>query len=281
MLRWLLPISFFALTASTATAHHVVSGYGIAWIEPVSYLELDLQAGFYDHGSTRGAWQLAALRAEHAFHPRLSAYVRAPFGRIDPRDDAPTVGIGDVEVGLRGTIYGSEDGKVVLSGGFGFEMPTGNPGRRFGNGHFELTPFLTLSVAPLRRLAFFSLVSYRTSFGNPWRERHDPATEVVWDEDGVPRFVPHTHGAVFDPHSKREMFARVGVAYVFDRAYLSAGVDQVIVFDDSAPRGPTVVRGEIGYLPIPRLRIAGGSDVNVAGERRFDVLGRVGVAWLF
>lgn len=281
MSRSFLAALLVLAVSSEAAAHHVVSEYGIAWTEPLSFLELDLQAGFYDHPNSRGNWQVAALRLEHVFHPRFSAYVRAPFGRIDAEDRDPVVGVGDVELGLRALIYATRHGEFVLSGGLGFEAPTGNPRRKLGNGHFELTPFLTVSVAPSRRLAFFSLVSYRSSFGNPWRERHDPSDDIVWDDDGTPRFVKHTHGSVFDPHAARELFLRVGAAYVFDPAYVSVGVDQVVVFDDTAPRGPTTLRGELGVRPVPKLRVALGADFTVAGERRVDALARLGAAWMF
>src|SRR5712692_6152081 len=96
-----LALLFFVLLASRARAHHIVSEYGIAFVEPSSIAEVDTQAAEFRLGDRSGHWQLVALSLEYAVTPRLSFSGRLPFARIRYDAGSTEYGPGDAEVAAK------------------------------------------------------------------------------------------------------------------------------------------------------------------------------------
>jgi hypothetical protein len=260
-----------------ANAHHLVSEYGIAWTEPVSVLELDLQVAEFQLGDRSGHWVLAALAIEYAFHERFSASLWLPFAWIEYATGSRAVGIGDIELAGKVLIFATPHGEFILSAGAGLELPTGNADNGLGSGHFELSPYVSASSAPANNFVIYGLVSERISFGDANGGGHEHPEEG----DGHEHSGVDAHGSVLSPHADHELFVRLGAAYVIGPVYFSGGSDVVVVWSGSKPLGPVVLRGEFGWLPRERIRLAAGIDVPVAGEKRFSWRARTGVAWMF
>jgi hypothetical protein len=256
---------FFILIAARARAHHVVSEYGIAFVEPRSVAELDPQAAEFRLGDRSGQWQLVALSLEYAVTPRLSISGRLPFARIRYNGGSTEYGPGDAEVGAKVAIVATQHGGLLLSAGASLELPTGSEAKGLGAGHFELSPFITASSMPIDHLVLYGLVADRISVGT--HEESQTQGEV--------------HGSVLAPHSDHELSSRLGAAYVGGPAYLSAGLEYVEVFAPRLAAGPLVARGEIGIVFKPRARVALALDAPFAGPHRYEWRARLGLALLF
>jgi hypothetical protein len=270
----LVDVLIFALLLWPApvSAHHVVSEYGIAWTEPVSLVELDVQTAEFDFGERRGYWAVTALSLEYAFEERLSGSVRLPFAWIAYADHTDAVGVADIEFGSKVRLVATSHGELILSAGAGIELPTGDVDNGLGSGHFELSPYVSASSAPLNTLVLYALAAERIALGTEETHAEEPGQ---LDHD-------HPHeGSVLNPHQKHELFSRLGAAQIFGPVYVSAGCDVVVVWSGGQTLGPVVLRSEFGWLPHERVRLALGGDVNVAGEERFSWRARMGVAWMF
>jgi hypothetical protein len=257
---------FFVLLASRAGAHHIVSEYGIAFVEPTSVAEFDIQAAEFRLGDRSGHWQLVALSLEYALTPRLSLSGHLPFGRIRYDGGSTEYGPGDAEVGAKVSLVATQHGGLLLSAGASFELPTGSEVKGLGAGHFEISPFVTASSALVNNLVLYGLLADRISAGS-----HADSVEAPGE----------VHGSVLAPHSDHELTTRLGAAYVRGPAYLSAGVEYVEVFVPSLAAGPLVLRGELGILFLSELRLALGFDVPAAGPHRYEWRRRLGIAWFF
>jgi hypothetical protein len=261
-LAWALVAS---LWATPAAAHHTVSESGVAWVEPVTVVEVTAEAASFDQGPwRRGQWQAVAAWAQYAPVEWLSLGLRVPFAAVQYEDGRAAAGIGDVEVGTRLRLWETPHGGLIVSTGLAAELPTGDEAVGLGGGHVELSPYLVASTQPTDRLLFIGAVSGRMSLGG---KAHDGPIVA--------------HGAVIGPHAPRELVARVSAAWVEERAwYLSAGgeLDYMI---GALSRSPVVGRAEAGFLGLDGLRLALGVDWTLAGEARHGLLGRLSAAWMF
>ncbi len=255
-----LALLFFLLLAARARAHHIVSEYGIAFVEPSSIAEVDTQAAEFRLGDRSGHWQLVALSLEYAVTPRLSFSGRLPFARIRYDAGSTEYGPGDAEVAAKVGLVATQHGGLLLSAGASFELPTGSEKKGLGAGHFEISPFVTASSAPVNNLVLYGVLADRISTGS---------AEAPGE----------AHGSVLAPHSDHELTTRLGAAYVRGPAYLSGGIEYVEVFVPSLAAGPLVLRGEFGILFQSELRLAFGFDAPVAGPHRYGWRGRLGIAW--
>lgn len=251
---------------SAAWAHHVVSSSGVAWVEPVTVLEAELQAATFDFGAgRRGTWQSMALRAEVAVLPRLSVSARVPWSWVRFEDGRQSVGLADMELGARVGLVSTEHGELLLSAGLGAELPTGTEQLELGNGHVELSPFVVASSQLAPRWVLTGVLSWRSALGG-----------------GAPSDSQRSaHGAVIGPHSGQELASRLDLAWVHQgRWYLSGGAEAVVMVDAPAD-GPVVPRVELGFLPTEGVRVALGADLHAWGEARQGARGRLGLAWIF
>jgi hypothetical protein len=170
----------------------------------------------------------------------------------------------DAEVAAKLGLVATQHGGLLLSAGVSFELPTGSEKKGLGAGHFEISPFVTASSAPVNNLVLYGLLADRISAGS-----HGDPAEAPGE----------VHGSVLAPHSDHELTTRLGAAYVRGPAYLSGGIEYVEVFVPSLAAGPVVLRGELGILFQSELRLAFGFDAPVASPHRYGWRGRLGIAW--
>jgi hypothetical protein len=250
-----------------AQAHHVVSDYGIASIEPTSVAEVGVEAAVFDHGDRSGNWQTISPAVEVAFANRFSVTARVPIARVRHDGGDEVYGLGDADVGVKLRLHATSHGELIVSAGLGVELPTGDDETGLGSGHVELTPFVAASTAmklgDSNELVIFGLLSDRFSIASA--HTHDGTTA----------------GSVLAPHADHELFVRAAAAWVHGRHYVSAGIDGVAVLDAGVGAGPWLARFEAGRRIGDAFRLAAGIDVPFAGEERIDFSGRVAMAWMF
>lgn len=254
--------------AGVAAAHHVVAEYGIAPVLPRTTVGVDAAAASFSLQQTRGSWQAVTAAAEGSLANRLSLFAALPVARVSFDGGSAYEGVGDASASLKASLYRSPAGALMVAGGFGVEMPTGDANRGLGGGHWELTPFVAASVVLSERADrqwnLYALASPRFAVGGAHAHGHGSQ----W------------HGSVLAPHAGREVAGRVMTVLVLGAAYVGAGGEGAAVFDDG--RAHTLaVRSEAGYLLDQRFRLFAAVDASVAGEKRFGVRGRAGVSWFF
>lgn len=263
-------ISFLLLVSlwsGAAWGHHAVSSSGIAWVEPVDVLEVELQTARFDFGGARrGFWQSYVARGEWSLGERASVSLRAPWALVRFEDGRTALGLSDLELGARVGLIQTAHGELLVSAGLAVEVPTGEERLELGNGHVELTPFVVGSGQLTRRWLWTGLVSWRSALGpDSPRSPGDPVA----------------HGAALGPHSAQELAARLDLSWFQEgRWYASAGAEWVMMV--AAPtRGPLVPRAELGWLPSAGFRLALGADATAWGESRHGLRGRLSAAWIF
>jgi hypothetical protein len=243
-----------------AAAHHVISDYGIAPVEPRSFAEISVETARFDRAGRAGTFQLLTPSLEYALERRVSLSAQWPLVRVAFEEGATHRGVGDLELGAKVSLYATPHGGLVMAAGMGVELPTGDQDTGLGGGHVEAAPFVALSSAVTlprgHELVFVGLLSDRAAL-----HRHEHADAV---------------GSVVAPHANNELSWRVTVAFTASWFYLSAGMDGVQVLDGDE-EGPWVVRGELGALWNHRVRLAVGLDHTVAGDARFEYRVRVGL----
>ena len=262
---------------SSASAHHVVSEAGVAWVEPNSRVEVAVESARFDHGEDwRGLYLQMATSGEFRLHERFSLGARMPVAFIGFDDGRGVLGTGDGEVNGRVLFYASKHGGFILSGGLGVEVPTGVVEDGLGAGHIELAPFLVASSQPWRNLILTALVVDAFS---PRELTEDEADATV--ELGGP------HGSVLSPHAAHQLFTRVTASWVFPkRLLLTTGFEYERPWAvNGAERAPSQLwwRGEVGIRQqglwraalIARAPLKGAEEeaasVSFAVARMFDL----------
>lgn len=248
-------------------AHHVVSESGVAWVEPMRIVQVELGSSRFDLGPTwKGRWWSMSSSLEWSFTRRLSLMGRLPLLDIDFDDGRKVRGLGDVELSLKALAYASKHGGFIASGGLGVELPTGSAADALGAGHVELTPYLALSTQPARWLLVNLLAADRISLED----------QSVMAHGGSPLSV----------HSPHELQLRPSAALVHPKGhYATLGVDQVILWraeDRAEGEGPTTLRGELGWRhDSSRWRVALRAELPVRGPHRHEFLSTLNLAiWL-
>lgn len=267
-LAW-VGVGVFAAQAP-ARAHHVVSESGIAWVEPVTAVEVEGRAARFDFGEYfRGRWTVVTPSVEVAPLPWLSLSGRAPIAHIWFDDGRQVVGLGDVEVAAKARVLDSEHGAWLVSVGLGAELPTGVVADGLGGGHVELSPFVAASAQPHQRLILSALVADRLSLGQ--------------------QEAPHSyrangpHGALIAPHSPHELFTRLSASAILTpRAYATLGLDHVSMFAAAdRGRGPWSARAEAGWAEPGAWRVALGAELPWGYSARSGLITRLSAAWMF
>lgn len=268
----LTTISALTMTTTPAQAHHVVSDSGIAWVEPLTVVEVDARSASFDFGERwRGRWLKLTPSVEAAFNERFSLGLRAPIAVIQFDDGRGVLGLGDLEASAKVLLYGSEHGGLIVSAGLGTELPTGVVEDALGSGHVELTPYITASTQPSSRWIISALASDRFApsiFAEEELEYTEP-------EDIGP------HGSVLSPHSDHELFLRGTVTHLFNaNLYLTAGVDHIWVYSKNL-QGESVARAELGWARAREWRVSLGADTPLRGTNRSGTSVRLSWARMF
>jgi len=262
-----------ALLPRAAGAHHVVTEHGIASIMPQTVASLDFYAVTFDAGGRKGRWEALTPSFEwHAFGP-LSLFASLPIAHVRPDGGDSASGIGDLSLSAKVSFFETPHGGLLASAGLGVELPTGDKDDGLGSGHVGLAPFLGASSAFLSLgnvdLVAYGLTSLRASLGEGGHHHADAANAHA-----------HPQGSVLAPHAEREVYGRAMLAAVFASVYLAGGAEGTAVLQGQG-QGHVGARGEIGWKTTEALRLFLGADALVAGERRYGVRGRAGVAWMF
>ncbi|HEY0711370.1 MAG TPA: hypothetical protein VGF45_01755 [Polyangia bacterium] len=265
-------------TGTDARAHHVIAERGISGVMPSTVVAMDWTAATFDLPARRGQWQLVTPSFEWQVWRRLSLFAALPFGRVAIDGTADRVGLGDLSVSAKATVFASDHGGLLVSAGLGLELPTGNADHGFGGGHLELTPFLaaasTLLEGAGRALFLYGLGSFRGSLAGPHDDGHPHVHGSGHDHGHV------TSGSVVAPHATREVYGRLMLGALFGRFDFATGVEGAAVVTGDG-RGHLGWRSEVGHLWTQSLRLTGSVDVGISGEERYGVRGRLGVAWMF
>ena len=257
------------LTApASAQAHHVVSESGIAWVEPVTAVEIETRAARFDFGDYfRGRWTVITPSVEVAPLSWLSVSGRAPIAHIWFDDGRQVVGLADAEVSVKARVLDTDHGAWLVSVGLGAELPTGVVEDGLGGGHAELSPFVAASAQPHERVILSALVADRLSLGQEEAPHSYRANAP--------------HGALIAPHSPHELFTRLSLSTTFRRhAYATLGVDRVSVYADRW-RGPWSARAELGWAEPTAWRVALGGEMPWGRGVRSGAITRLSVAWMF
>lgn len=264
-----------AITLSSAAtrAHHVVSDSGIAWVEPLTVVEVDARSASFDFGERwRGRWLKLTPSVEAALGRRFSLGLRAPIAVIQFDDGRGVLGLGDVEASAKALLYSSEHGGLIVSAGLGTELPTGVVEDALGSGHVELTPYITASTQPSARWIISGLASDRFA---PALFSDEEEREYTEPEDIGP------HGSVLSPHSNHELFLRATVTHLFGaNLYWTAGVDHIWVYSQHQ-RGESIARTELGWARAREWRVSLGADAPFRGTRRSGPSVRLSWARMF
>ena len=261
----LLFVLFALVVPRGAWAHHVVSESGIAWVEPVSVASVELTSSTFDFGRRfRGDWQTMTPRLEWAFNERWSASVRTPIAHLHFSDGRRVIGLADIELSGKYRIVATEHGEFILSAGLGTALPTGVEADGLGAGHFEFSPFVTLSSQPASWLILSGLINERLSLA-----KTDPAIESQGP-----------HGSILAPHAPHEIEARLAATALVGPTYLKAGWDQIFVLaGQTGPLGAG--RLEVGYTERGEFRLSAGAKIPVTGEQRYRWQVTAGAAIFF
>lgn len=249
--------------SAPARAHHVVSESGIAWVEPVSVFQVDVQTARFDLGdSWRGQWSTLTPSLELRLHERFSLLAMLPMAWISLDDGRAVAGLADAGLSAKYLIWASPHGGMILSSGLGLELPTGSAQDALGAGHFELAPFIALSTQPWSRLIFNTLISERISL-----EGDDPT--------------PSHTGSPLAVHSPHELLVRQRVSWLQGAVYGSLGVDKIFVWSEDEPTGPLSASAELGYAQPGAWRASLGATMPLAGQARQQWSSTLSLAWIF
>lgn len=248
-----------------AHGHHVVSESGIAWVEPVTVVELEVESLAFEYQDDRGNALVTALSAQVQILPWLALTLRAPAAWVRFEDGRQAIGNGDLEFGARGTLFASEHGELIVSAGLSAEAPTGVAEDALGGGHWALAPYMVGSTQFSSNWLMYGVVSLGLSI--PSETTRDFA------DDNTP------HGAPFSLHASRELKVRLMAAYLWTTTlYTAFGASaDVPVMPFNA--GPTAARLELGFSPVQGLRLALGGEASVLGPVRAPWRARSSVAW--
>lgn len=225
-----------------AAAHHVVSEAGIAWVEPLDVIQLEVESARFelDDNFGQGRWWSTSLMMEYAIWQRFSLMARAPLVSVAFDDGRRATGLGDMDVSLKGLLWADKHGLFIVSSGVGVELPTGSVSAALGSGHVEISPYLTLSSNPKPWLVLNSLVQHRSSI--------TPETSAT---------VESSHqGSPLAVHAPHELLTRLNLTLLrsSQRVYVTSGFDYIHVWKDVEPAlgDALLLRGEVGYFSQPR-----------------------------
>lgn len=248
--------------SSEVAAHHVVSENGVAWVEPVSVVEVTLQTASFDLGPDwRGQWWTLTPAVEWRLGQRFSLMGRLPIAMILLDDGRGVMGLADAEVSAKGLLWSSAHGGLVLSAGAGAELPTGSTADALGAGHVELTPFIALSTQPWERLILNTLLAERISLEGDQAQSHS--------------------GSPLSVHAAHELQVRQSASWVQGPVYGTLGLDKIFVWSDGEPAGPLSARAELGLASPSAWRLSLSFERTIAGQARSLWRSQTSLAWMF
>ena len=265
-----LAAALVLLAPPAARAHHAITESAVTVAEPATYAAVEVEVGRFDTQGRTGTYVTVAPSLEIAWRGILSAGARVPLARVAPDGGPPETGLGDVELLLRGRLFATHHGGLILSAGLTAEAPTGDEARGLGGGHWDLGPFVSAASNPVSWLALFATVTEHVSVGGgappagaraqahyvagmgrprPAAAARDAAARARHANDG-------SHGAPYGPHSDHELSIDAGAAYLFGEAgYAAARATAVVLWEGGARLGPVTPAVEVGWLPAEALRL--------------------------
>jgi len=277
MVAALLVVAFAMVGSERASAHHVVSQYGIAPAEPLTRASLELQMRrFAFEEGPAGYAQVATPRVQYAPVPWLSAVARLPVAGIQYEGASDRFGIGDLSLGAQVRLYASDHGGLIVSAGLGTELPTGDVDAGLGAGHVELAPFVVVSSSPSDDVVLFGSMTEQLALGG-----NDDHGGHGHDHAHGGHASSSVHGAIIAPHAAHETRTRIGAAYVFEPFYASFSNSLVVAWSRDAPVGPYSAGVELGWRALEDLRFAAGADIPVVGPDRFQWTTQLAASWTF
>ena len=261
-----------------AEAHHTVSDFGISWAEPVTVFEATLELAEFDRDGERGRYLVTYPVIEYALSDAFSVTARTALVKVFVEGEADRFGLGDSEIGVKYGVYETKHGELLISAGLNLELPTGDADQALSSGHFELSPFVTLSTATASEFIVYAVFADRLSLEGSDDDGHGHHDHHDHHHEGASA----RHGSIIAPHGDHEAFVRLGVAQVMGLLFVSLGYDGLFVFDESEDLlGPQVARFELGYQVFTGGRFALGFAAPFAGPHRFEWRTRSGFSWQF
>lgn len=252
---------------AVASAHHAVSTTGIAWVEPLTVAEVDVDAASFDFGGElRGDWQTFGVRAEVAPTERFSASVRVPWAHLHLADGRHAVGLSDIEGTLKLRMLATEHGGLIASAGLGAGLPTGQSRYGLGAGHFEIAPFVAASAQPNAHLILDAIVADKVSVG------HVGGGQTTASASGL-------HGPLIAPHADHEAQLGLGIAGIAGPWYARVGTSAHIAW--ASPMDGLDVTADLGFARPEHYRISLGGAVPAAGFARYRWRTQLSVAAQF
>jgi hypothetical protein len=270
-----------------ATAHHVVSQYGISPSEPQTIGEVSLQAKSFKLGKVSGTSMSLIPRLEYSPWNWVSVGARLPIARVALDNRRNVEGIGDTSVSAKFRLYASTHGEFIVSTGIGSELPTGDPDKGLSSDHVELTPFVTFSASPADSFALFGTVTESLSATGSGHESggghsHGQSHNHSHLHGSSGSAFNSVHGSLLNPHSDHETQLELGAAYIIDDYYLSGHINPVYSWSRvSDPLGPVNTGGELGWRPDNAFRLALNASFPVFGPKRFDWKTQLAVTGFF
>lgn len=264
----------FSLT-SAANAHHPSAGRVGA---PENTIAVAARAGELD-AAPGGFWRVGELLMELAPWERASLYAELAVGHVSLREGGEHTGPGDTQLGGRVTAYRSPAGLVTVVGGFGLELPTGDPEAVLGGGHYTLSPsahaliHASESTTVVVNLAGHFAVATRDDVvapvalpeanpasAAPQRLLHGSLDEEPGD--------PGLHGAAWEVHSDVEVALSARVTHHFGLIELALEPSLILIGGGPHVLGPLALEGGVAVDASESTSVGLSATGQLAGQER-------------
>ncbi len=282
---FLAVLGALAALAAPASAHHAISDQGIAWVEPVSVIELDYTTAGLDHHGSTELFHAVGLLAEYAPLPWLSGYIRAPFAVRHGMEGQAVYGVGDIDLAMKGRLFETNHGEIILSAGLGVRLPAGSPDDELGTGYLAVLPFVAASSSPTTDLIFYTAIGATVQAA--WLREPAPA-QTANDGHSHSHDDEHSHDdtatTTDDSHlnvARHELLWTLDVAYLFEPMYASVGLSSTFAIDGSGVSGPFAARATVGVVLSEMVRLSLTGEVPFAGDLPYYWRTRLAAAVMF
>ena len=229
-----------------------------------SRLGVESVAASFDLQGQKGVFLGFAARGDYRFNHRVSLRLEVPvytvhLDGLGTNAGSTHTGLGDIELRMRALVLDSHDWRV--SAGIADQLPTGATSTGLGQGATQLTPYVTGGYR-YRHLVVYGTVGEALTVRPP-----NAVTLPDW----------------VDPSTDNELRYTLGAVYEFSElAYGNAivtGITELV----SGSLGRSLCTGgaSLGVVPSDRLKIVGGFQLPIAGERRFDLKVLVSLYYFF
>lgn len=262
--------------AVAAAQHH-----GHHEAEESAAVGLSLGLGFdvarFELGDSSG--RVAAMRTsiDLALPYGLAVGAVLPVGHVMYDDGPDATGVGDLALGLRGSVWRAERG-LDLALGLTGTIPTGDADLGLGMGHVMLMPFVEVTAPLTPRLSVTTHLMEHIALGGDHDGHgadpghHHGGHEPVIAHQAVP-------GCVLSPASAHEAMGHLGVSYRIGALTLGGQAAATVIWEGDERLGPVTVGALVGWEITERLGLSLGSQVEVAGQQRLPWQASTGLRW--